>query len=206
MGWTRDVVYIHTDMQKKIKRFLVPFLMAVFAFASGVAGAVRWIAPDFRSVSTSMVALRTSEHVKDNQTSVPKGWKKVEFKNQVVMLLPEDMKPIEPLGDSRSYREAYSNGGLSVTILHGEFEECVTSHVLLDRPTYHESLIEIGGRKAALGVDLYPEPNFSGVKLCFLNKDENNMQLRAAAFCRDDRALEAAQQIFKSIRFKGDPL
>src|SRR5215216_5075947 len=61
---------------------------------------------------------------------------------------------------------------------------------------------EINGKKAKIGIDRYYQPKPINAYVCFLDTNASAMQLRALVFCKDERALETAQTIFKSIRFK----
>jgi hypothetical protein len=140
--------------------------------------------------------------VTNEETPLPAGWKKLVVKNRVTLSVPPDMKPAELIGDSPKYREAYNNQELYLTIVYGEFAPCDTPRFLLERTTtYHESVIEVDGKQARLGVDSFYQPEFTNARLCFLNADDSGMQLNVAAVCKNDQALQTAQQIFTSIRF-----
>jgi hypothetical protein len=188
-------------MQIKIKRLSIAILVGIATFAAGVGLAVRWIVPRFNAVDTP-VALNPTELAKPEEIAIPNGWRKLELKNRVSILLPEDMKPIEPPGDSRSYREAYSNRDLNIIMVYGEPTPCDTPRYLLEGRPYRESVIDIDGRKAKIDTDYYYQPKFIVSGLCFVDADSSGMQLRVETECTDNHALETAQQIFTSIRFK----
>ncbi len=201
-------------MQIKIKKHSTGLLVALFTFTTGVAVTMLWVVPHFRTGKTQS-ALRVSDALKHDEISLPDGWKNLEIKNKVFLRLPQDMEPTELPGDSFRYREAYSNRHIHITIvgdvLVPESDDklrkrrvysCDTPDYLLVRPTYHESVIEIDGRKAKLGIDRNQVPEGIIARLCFPTADDNAFELLVAANCKDDRALETAQQIFASIRFK----
>ena len=205
-------------MQIKIKEHSTHLLVALVTFAVGVAVTLLWVVPYFRTASTPG-ALKVADTPKDEGTPLPGGWKQLKVKNKVTIRLPQDMETSELIGDSFAYREAYSNQDLNITIVYGEmfppdifpqrrsrrgtsFDPCETVHLLLERPNYHESVIDIDGRKAKLGIDRSYQDRYIIAHLCFLKSEENATPLSIIAYCRDDRALETAQQIFTSIKFK----
>ena len=200
-------------MQVRIKRPSDRLLVVLLTVGIAVSVTLLRVVPHFRTVAPTL-ALKGSDTLKD-EISLPNGWKKLEVKNQVIMRLPQDLKPIEPRGNSFAYREAYSNRDIKITIVYGEvipprpnqrdpFASCDTPRSLLEEPTYNESVIEINGRKAKLGIDRTHPPDSIIAHVCFPVADDNAMPLRVVAYCKDDRALETAQQIFTSIRFKED--
>ena len=123
------------------------------------------------------------------------------------------MQSGELIGDSFAHREAYRNRDVNVTIAYGATRpvgpnqdgqrttSCVTPQYLLEESTYHESVVEIDGKKAKLGINRHNQPEFILASLCFLNLADDSQPLVLLAQCKDDGALEVAQQIFKSIRF-----
>ena len=177
--------------------------VSLVTFTAGVAVTLLWVVPRFQSVH-SPSALKGYDTLKDEEVSVPDGWKKLEIKNKVAMRLPQDMKPTKLIGDSFNYREAYNNQDTHLTIVYGEPTPCDTPRFLLERPSYSESVIDIDGRKAKLSIDGFYRPKFIIARLCFLDTDDHAMQLGAVAYCKDDRALETAQKIFTSIKFKAN--
>jgi hypothetical protein len=124
------------------------------------------------------------------------------------------MKPSELIGDSFAYREAYRNHNIDITISYGsahpprpnqrseQIDPCVTTPNLLQESAYHESVLDIAGKKAKLSINRHYQPEFIMAKLCFLNPEDKSHQLILWAQCKDDAALNTAQQIFNSIIFK----
>jgi hypothetical protein len=142
-------------------------------------------------------------------------WKILDVKNKVTIRVPPDMQPSELIGDSFAYREAYRNRNIEITIAYDArhppvrpdqtgdlFDPCETQKSLREEPTYDESVVDIDGRKAKLRIDRYHKPKFILANVCFLNPPDPSEQLIVLAHCKDEHALETAQQIFNSIRFK----
>lgn len=188
-------------MKLKIKRLTPKLFVALLTFIIGVGVALLWVALHFRSLRTPSV-LEVPNSTKIEEVSSPEGWRTLVVEGKVTLQVPPDMRPSELIGDSLSHREAYSNRDINITIIYGEPDPCDTPRHLLERPTYHESIVDIGGRNALIGIDRYYQPKAIITSVCLLNTDDSVMQLRALVFCKDDRALETAQTIFKSIRFK----
>jgi hypothetical protein len=201
-----------TPMQPRIKKLSIRLLVLLVIFAIGVTVMLLCAARSFRTVPTAG-ALKASDALRGEQVAVPEEWKKFDIKNRVTIRLPQDMKPSELIGDSYAYREAYSNRDIEITIAYGavrpprlnqkgdQFDPCETRQSRLQEPTYHESVIELDGRKAKLRIDRYHQPKFILADVCFLNPPDRSEQLIVLAFCKNEHALETAQQIFNSIRF-----
>jgi hypothetical protein len=182
--------------------------------ATGVTAMLLWavVGCGYRSAPQT---LPVSPAVKSEQLAVPADWRMLDVKNKVTIRMPPDMQPSELIGDSFAHREAYGNREVEITISYGEtvpqplnqrkdsFDRCETPQHLLKESTYHQSVIEIDGQKAQLGINRYYQPEFILAYLCFLNPSERSEQLILSARCNDDHALETAQKIFASIRFKG---
>src|SRR5258708_590645 len=201
-------------MKLNTKNISIRLLVGLLTFTTGITVTLLLVVPRFRTVRTPR-PLKASEPLKDEEGPLPEGRKKLEIKNQVSLRLPQDMKPAEPIGDSVFYREAYSNGDIHITIVYDllvpELEKkihrwraysCDTPHFFVGRPTYHESVIDIDGRKAKLGIDHDLPPESITALVCFPSADDRAAELRLAAICNDERALETIEQIFRSIRFK----
>lgn len=185
------------------RKIAIRLFVALATFTAGVAVTVLWVAPHFRSASTP--SPREVSHTLINEDlPLPDGWKKQEVKDRVVLWLPQDMKPAKLIGDSLNYREAYNNQDIYFAVVYGEPAPCDTPNFLLERPTYSESVVDIDGRKAKLGIDGFNRPKFISANLCFLDADNYAMQLGAVAYCKDDSALKTARQIFTSIKFKAN--
>jgi hypothetical protein len=159
-------------------------------------------------------ALKVADVQPKQGVTQPKGWKKLDIENRVTLRLPQDMKPSELIGDSFAYREAYRNRNIEITIAYGAVrplprpeqrvdlvDPCETSKSLREEPTYQESVVEIDGRKANLRIDRAYQPKFILANVCFLNPPDRSEQLIVLAYCKDEHALETAQQIFNSIKF-----
>jgi hypothetical protein len=78
---------------------------------------------------------------------------------------------------------------------------CEPPEIVNKGPAYSESVIEIDGRQAKLGITHTIDRGI-GATLCFPNADDSVFDLLFAAHCEDEHALATAQQIFSSIRFK----
>ena len=175
--------------------------VALVTFTAGVAVTLIWVSNHFRSVNPPRV-LEASDTRRDEEKFSLEGWKEVEVKSKLTLELPQDMLATELIGDSDSYREAYSNKDINITIVYGEHPSCETARHLRERPTYHESNVDIDGRKAKLGIDRYNQPEPISARLCFLDPDAGGRKLSMLAFCKDDRALKTVERIFASIKFR----
>jgi|SRR5215204_818044 len=188
-------------MRTEVTRLSSRLVVALLTFMIGVAVTLLWIAPRLREASTPRVSIDpvTPERA---EVSFPEGWKRIEVQDSLTMWLPPDMKPAELIGDSPGHREAYNNRELNLTIVYGGSLPCDTPRVLLESPTYHESVIEIAGKKAKIGVERRHKSEYMTAQLCFLDSDGQGKRLNLAAICKDDRALDTAHRIFTSIKFK----
>lgn len=195
-------------MSAIIKKLSTRLGVALLTFTVSVAVGLLWATPYFRNGGAPggveiPDSLEHTEQSSPKVASMPEGWKSLDVKGKLTLRLPQDMWPSALMGDSLNHREAYSNRDLNVTVIYGEYAPCAPRHVP-DRPSYRESIIDVGGRKAKLGIDRNYQPDHIIANVCFLKADAASMRLNVVAFCRDDRALETAQQIFSSIRFKDD--
>lgn len=198
-------------MRIKIKKISVRLLVALLTFTTGVAITMLWVVSHMRTVSPPAPA-KVAETLKEEHVSSPDGWKDLNIKDKVTLRVPQDMKPAELLGDSYAHREAYVNKDLHLTIVYGEvlpprhehdpiFDACELSASLQNDSAYHESIIDIHGHKAKLGIDLRLQPKYTAAHVCFPHDAEGN-QLIVLAGGSDQRAMQLADQIFASIRFK----
>jgi hypothetical protein len=204
-------------LMKRIRRLSIGLLIAVATFAVGVSVTMLWVVP---RLSTNVPRLSTEKSPADvnssarSEITIPDGWQKLDF-DRVVLMLPPDMKPAKILGDHARHITAYSNSEIHVTVIGDvplpEWKEqlkqrkansCDGPEILTKHPTYNESLIEIDGRPANLGIARGAE--FEGIvaRVCFPGADADLYDLLVAANCKDDRALQTARQIFSSIKFK----
>jgi len=146
------------------------------------------------------------------EASLHAGWRKLDIKGRVTMRVPKDMKSAELLGDAFAHREAYRNKKIYMTIVYGEispnrdkrglpFDACDTSHLTEDQTTYEESVMDVAGRKAKLGIDSHLRSEYVIASLC-MPPNEKGVQLIVVAYCKDDHAVDTARQIFTSVRFK----
>lgn len=93
--------------------------VALVTFTAGVAVTLIWVSNHFRSVNPPRV-LEASDTRRDEEKFSLEGWKEVEVKSKLTLELPQDMLATELIGDSDSYREAYSNKDINITIVYGE--------------------------------------------------------------------------------------
>ena len=199
-------------MKVRTKKLWMRLPMVLLIATLGLTATTLCVRRYFRT-GHALNTLTGSDTFQDQEMSLPDGWGRVEIKSEVAMLLPQDMKPSKLIGDSPAYREAYSNRVINITIVYGEaiplrrnqsdsrFDQCDTPRFLLDEPTYRESVIDIGGRKAKLGINRYHQPDYIIADVCFPKADENTTPLRVIADCRGEPGLVVAQQIFASIKF-----
>jgi hypothetical protein len=187
-------------MGLRINKVSNGFLVAMLTFTVGVAITLAWLTM-YRQPTVTQKATDAPITLINEEPPLPTGWKNLVVKNRVTLNIPQDMKPAELIGDSPNYREAYNNREIYLAVMYGEFIPCDTPHFLLESPRYHESVIEIDGKKARLGVDSFYRPEFVNARLCFLDADDSGMQLNIAASCKHEQALQNARRIFTSIRF-----
>ena len=135
----------------QIKAFAIRTLVALVALTIGVIAVALWVVPRFRTVTPPHAAL-VSETLKDEETPLPEGWKRLEMKagpppfrdvqqtdrpkspetrGRITIGLPPDMEPDKADGDSFVYREAYRNRDIFIVIGYGEI---VTRRNKDDRP------------------------------------------------------------------------
>jgi hypothetical protein len=146
---------------------------------------------------------------------VTDGWKRLIIRDKVLLMIPQDMRSVEPFGDSERYREAYSNKDFSLTIVYdlvssksvdelqkGRLYSCDKTHTPPEDTTYRESILDIDGKKAILRIGHASPINSVTADLCFPATGDVTVPLRIFAICNDDRALETVQRIFHSITFK----
>jgi len=194
----------------QIKKASIRFLVALLTFAIGVIVVLLWVVPRSRTVNIPPAPM-VSDTLRDEEISLPEGWMRLDIRGKVTMGVPQDMEPTEPEGDSIAYREAYRNQEIDIVIVYGEivprrnegdrpFDACI-SRSPIERPTRRESIIDIDGRRAKLSIDRTYQPEFTTARVCFPPNDQG-IQLIVVVDCKNDRALETAQQIFTSIRFK----
>lgn len=200
-------------MQSTVTKPSIRLLVLPVISAIGITVMLLWTARPFETVSTAGT-LKASHALRNQQVAVPADWKQLDIKNRITIRLPPDMKPSELIGDSFAYREAYKNRDIGITIAYGAvrpsrpnqkgdlFEPCETRPPRLEESTYHESVIEIDGRRAKLRIDRHHQPEFILADVCFLNPPDRSEQVIVMAFCKNDNALQTAQQVFNSIRFK----
>lgn len=187
--------------------------MAVITFAIGVALTILWVVPSVR-IEKIPAEVAASNLPTQQQTVLPDGWRRLEFDNKVFIMLPPDLQSKEPFGDSRRYREVYANkqlhleifGHVMILVPNDELRKrrafpCERPETVQKDPAYSESVIEIDGRRAKLGIT-HTSDRGIGATLCFPNADDSVFDLLFAAHCEDEQALATARQIFSSIRFK----
>jgi len=139
-------------------------------------------------------------------------WKEIQIKDKVVIRIPQTMKMVEPLGDALWYREAYSNKNIGLAISYGDvlipdaklpdsLTLCDTAALQRDEPTLTVSAATIDGRQAKL--QLRRGRGFVFAAVCFAKAPDNPIPLFVGAYCKNEQAVDIAQEIFKSIKFKG---
>jgi len=202
-------------MQIKIRKLSTRLLVAIVTFTIGVVVTMLWVVqrlPIHKNPAEPVML--NSPH--RSEAALPHGWEKLDFNNKVLLWLPPDMKPAEVLGDRLRFTQAYGNSEIHITIMDGavllpdledklrkaRFYSCDPPEIVIKHPTYNESLIQIDGRQAKLGIARGEDLGGITAQLCFPGADDSAFELMLAANCEDDRALATARQIFSSIRFK----
>ena len=189
------------------RKLLIKFCL-IISFITILACTLRWdVFTHPRSFSDNTVTSAVQA-----QSTVAK--KRFEVRGASLMI-PDDMESIEPFGDDVRYREAFRNADFSITIatdllspeLLKESQKqsllsCETPRSVAENPFYHESSIQIDGRKAKLGVTKAASARQLNADLCFPSSGDSSYPLRIFAICKDERALEMALQVFRSITFK----
>lgn len=139
------------------------------------------------------------------------NWRNIQIKDKVVMSLPQNMKPVEMLGDAPWYREAYGNKDIGITVSYGytsipdaklpeSLTSCDTTALEHNDPTFTTSAITIDGRTAKLTQNR--DGGFIFTSICFAKSRDNLIPLWVAARCRNQRAVDLALEIFRSIKFR----
>lgn len=149
----------------------------------------------------------------ESQSAV--AWKRLDVRGRVTLKIPADMESIEPFGDDIRHREAFRNKDFSITIVSDLLLprliddsqkqllfSCETPRSVKENLLYRESLIEIDGRKAKLGITKASSERALSAVLCFAASDESSFPLHLVAICKNDRALETAMEVFRSVIFK----
>lgn len=200
-------------MLSGIRQLTIRVWVAITTFVIGVVLTMMWVVPRLTTEQPpAVVALPNPPQ--QQEIVVPAGWRQLEFNNKVFIMLPPDMQSAELFGDSWWYREAYSNSQIHLEIIgdvmvpeveaslrERRVSTCDTPEILRNDPTYSESVIEIDGRQAKLGITHTIDRGI-GATLCFPNADDGVFDVLFAAHCQDEQALATARQIFSSIRFK----
>lgn len=194
------------------KRLTIRLGVALLTFSSSVALTILWILPSYRSVITPTPP-PSSELQKQQETPVPDSWKQLRIQERVTMRIPQDMKSFEPLGDYLWRFEAYSNKDLALMIFYEplvpnalsesqrrELYSCELDQSVREHSSDRESTTEIDAKKAIIRITK-PDSERSITSICFPVAENVKVPLRIVAFCSDDRGLETARQIFRSVRF-----
>lgn len=192
--------------------FRRPFHTLLIVLLAAIVIIAFWRGPHLRA-RIDPSALNVPQGRKNEVPQVPDGWKRIEIKDQVSLVIPSAMTVIEPLGDSFRRRQAYADQTLSITIASDSIVRLrdsekpalysCASRSKRESSSYHESTIEIDARQAKLSIDRSPTTIVAD--LCFPNLADGVVPLRIIAVCKDDRALETAQTIFASISFNKKP-
>jgi len=209
------VISLDMPMRTRSKKHLGRLRIAVLACTTVAAVTALWAVPRLRTPADQN-SLEKSAKLRHQETSLPQGWKTLDIKNKVTLIMPPDMQRVELIGDSLRYREAYANRDIHLTIAYADpldpqseeklrrfrMYSCDTPKFLLHRSTYEESVSDIGGRKVKLGIDHNLSLDSTFASACFPSTDDRAFELYLTANCRGDSAVEIAKQIFSSIRFK----
>lgn len=196
----------------RIKNLTIRFLVGLLTFTVGVIAAVLWVFPHLRTVNNQRAPV-VSDTSRDEELSLPEGWRRLEIRGKIIMDLPQDMKPeLGGVGEtSFAYYEAYRNQEILIGIGLGEIfprrltgdrpvDACETPRSLTEQPTYRESMTEIDGRMVKFWLHRSNQTESTTARICFPPKNRDDLLIVTAQY-KNDRALETAQQIFTSIRF-----
>jgi len=200
--------FLATKSIKKKVTLIIALLVTSVGAMTTVVAIVRHQRGLNKSITVVAAATPEPQH-----SILPANWRNLDIKNRIGLWLPQNMKNVEPMGDAYAYREAYSNKDINLTIVYGPvhfvkpdeadpFDKCETPRSLLENPVYHESEIVIDGKRARLGIDRKHQPDFINAIVCFPTISDKDVPFRVVAYCKDDGALQIAQQIFESITFK----
>lgn len=194
------------------KRLTIRLAVALLTFSTSVALTILWILPSYRSVINPTVPT-SSELQKRQETPVPDSWKQLRVQESVTMRIPQNMESVEPFGDHLLHVEAYGNEDVAIMIFYDprvgnfitesqkrELDSCEWGQSVREHPLYRESTTEIDGKKAIIGISR-PEPERIVTAICFPVAENVKVPLRIVAHCSDDRGLETAQRIFRSVTF-----
>lgn len=200
-------------LSRIIRKLTTRAWIAAITFAIGVVLTMVWVIPFDRMGKTPDEGA-ASKLSQQQEIETRDGWRRLEFNSKASIMLPPDMRSEEQLmGDSIRYREGYSNkqlgliliGDIVVPVLITDVRKkrpfsCDPREMVQKNPTYSESLIQIDGRQAKLGITRSAERGIYA-RVCFPNADDSIAELEVIANCQDDQALATARQIFSSIEF-----
>ena len=196
-------------MFTKTNRVLVRVLVALTTFSASVALTLLWIVPKVTQVTTAPSNVTS----KTNSAQLHNGWILVKLRDGVTLKVPDDMQPIEPFGDDVRYREAYRNNEFSLTIAQDlltpkaapeldtkQLFSCQMDHPASNNTGYEELPVEIDKRHARLRINRSSPSGPIFAELC-VPRENLRAPLRIAAICKDEKALETAQLVFRSVTF-----
>ena len=198
----------------RIRKLSTRLVVALATFTIGVVLTMVWVVPRLPTNRRPHEPVALSVPT-PNEMAVPDGWEDLDFNNKVRITLLRGMKRAE-VGEQLRYARAYRNDDIYISIMDGEvlfpdledevrkrkFYSCDSPEFVTKHASYKESLIEIDGRKAKLGIARGEELGGITARLCFPGADDKSFALLVAANCKDDRAFAIARQIFSSIKFK----
>lgn len=197
-------------MFAKTKRVFIRVLVGLATFSISVALTLLWMVPKATQVTNPQADITS----KIEAPQLRDGWKLLKLRDGVSLAVPQDIEAIEPFGDAIRYREAYRNKEFSLTIAQDLLTpklgngldtqllfSCEADHPAPNNPDYEESTIEIDKRNAQMRIDRSSRRGPIFATLCF-PRENLRAPLLVAATCKDEKALETAQLVFRSITFK----
>lgn len=198
----------------RIRKLSTRLLVAIVTFSIGVAVTMWWVVPRFSTEET--VTIPIADIAPNRQdTLLRKEWKKIHFYHRLELMVPGDMKEDEIWADRIHYTKAFKNEEIRIEIIgdtfnpdvreklrQGNFQLCKRPETITNHPTYKESLLEIDGRQAQLGIARGEEFGGIGATVCFPAPGDPAHEFMIAARCKDDHALAIGMEIFNSITFR----
>ena len=177
-----------------MKTFTLRLLIALLTFLCGVAVASVlkiYFNPKI-TPSTRVVPAIESTISNDSQ------WQTV-IRDRFSFDLPGDMEPL--LGHKEeSGARSYSNGhGLQIIYWYGS--RCIYPIPPSVRSA-NEQIIVIDRVRAKSGVDTFVGSDLRIAYVCFFPSPANSSRLSMMAYTHDQEAVETAQKIFNSVRFR----
>jgi hypothetical protein len=199
-----------------MKRLTPKIAAAFFAFVVEVASASLYVVRQYRSAEEVPIRHPISAPKELNH---PEGWQKIDVDNKFSFYLPAEFFPppnmkqvempenVEYFGPTKTFgnktlnvRYMYVDRRSNEELWHGKVSCETLLKAATDQPSYRSMDVEIGGRGARQIVWQTEKPKLSFTTLCFSDLGDGTILL-FAAFSKDERVLDVAQQIFGSIEF-----